>query len=245
MPKETAKMTDLFNRPIPELKPSTGWKQIPINECGEPLVLLNSINPNIVIDQQYFNQGIKGSSPKAYIREGLAKKLVLAARSLPSGHKLVIWDAWRDLAVQQSLFDEFKEKLRAEHPDITEEELSNKTQVYVSLPSIDERKPSPHNTGGSVDLSIVGPKGKPIPMGVPFDHFGPESATRYYEEKPTLTSQEILYRNNRRLLCHTMMDAGIIPYDEEIWHYDLNNQFEAVRSGKPFAIYGKASLPTK
>lgn len=103
-------------------------------------------------------------------------------------------------------------------------------------------KPSPHNTGGSVDLTICNSYDEPLPMGVEFDYFGPEVATNFYERRTLINPQEIVFRENRRLLYHTMDDAGISNYNEEYWHFDFGNQFDAVRTKKPYAIYGQAKL---
>lgn len=41
-----------------------------------------------------------------------------------------------------------------------------------------------------------------------------------------------------------MSIAGFTSYDEEYWHYDLGNQFDAVRKNA-IAVYGLATPKTK
>lgn len=238
-------LTDLQNEPITVLRPSIGWKEVKIEENREGLVVLNDLDRNLVsIDPQYLNQKIPHALSLMYLREGAATALIKAAKLLPSGLKLLVWDAWRPLEVQQSLFDEFKDTLHMKNPDWDEERLIKETQTYVSLPSKDPNKPSPHNTGGAIDLSVCDSQNKPLPMGVPFDFFGKESATNYYETFPDINSEQIVFRNNRRLLFHVMSDAGFTSYDEEYWHYDLGNQFDAIRKNT-IAVYGLTTPKTK
>jgi len=79
-------------------------------------------------------------------------------------------------------------------------------------------------------------------MGTEFDHFGPEAATRHFEEM-TYSDQTSFEGDgplqNRRLLFHTMVDQGFTNYSEEWWHFDYGNQFWAHVNGV-HAIYGPA-----
>jgi len=226
---------------IPELRPSNGWKELPIKECGEPLICLNGVHLQITVDVQYTKSGIRTASNLQYARLSVAEKLSQAASSLPSRMKLVIWDAWRPLEVQQELFNNYREKLKLEHSQLSFEELTNMTQRYVSLPSSDPAKPSPHYTGGAVDLSILDPNGHPLDMGTSFDHFGPEAAVQFFEENKI----NITARENRRLLYYTLSEVGFSVYEEEWWHFDFGNQFDGARSNKPVAIYGCISPTTR
>lgn len=243
MATESFVQSELLNKPIPELVSSAGWKDVPIRENGEKLVPLNELDSKYILaDPQYFKQKIPHALPTMYVREAVAQKLLEAVKMLPEGYRLLIWDAWRPLEVQQSLFDDFKSKLHSKNPDWSEERLNTETQTYVSLPSTNPSCPSPHNTGGAIDLTICTEKGIPLSMGVPFDFFGPEAGTNYYEKLTNLTPAQTEARNNRRLLFHIMEQAGISNYDEEYWHFDYGNQFDAKRTGKKYAIYRKISL---
>lgn len=228
--------------PIPNINSVEGWKEIEIRECGEPLVLLNDRAPNLIaVDPQYYARGIDHASSNLRARRGVANRLVIAASLLPHNHKLLIWDAWRPIEVQQDLFDEHLDKLRQDNWGSSISQLKEMAQTYVSLPSDDPLKPSPHYTGGAVDLTILGPDGSPIDMGTDFDHFGPEAAATFYEDN-LAGNDEVEQRNNRRLLYAVMWQAGFSVYGEEWWHFDFGNQFDAARTGKSNAIYGGISL---
>jgi D-alanyl-D-alanine dipeptidase len=68
-----------------------------------------------------------------------------------------------------------------------------------------------------------------------FDHFGPETATVFFENASSKDALE--YRHNRRLLFWAMAAAGFTNYREEWWHFDYGNQFWGVILNQP-ARYG-------
>jgi len=128
---------------------------------------------------------------------------------LPDGYKFVIFDAYRPIELQQSLFDSYKEKLRKENPFLNEEELIKLTLNFVALPSYDENKPSPHITGGAIDLSICDNKRRLLNMGTYFDEF------------------------------NLMIYFDFTNFSNEWWHYDFGDQLWDYHKGKNYAIYGK------
>lgn len=155
-----------LNNPIPvELPSLDGWKQVPIIENNESLVALgpfsdyNDIFTNSIYfgerSSPYLTGDLKGSLITMFAREGVARRLRRAQQSLPSGMRFVVYDAYRTLDVQQVLFDKYFNELKSLRSGWTEDDLIRKTQIFVSLPSTDSSKPSPHNTGGSVDLAII------------------------------------------------------------------------------------------
>lgn len=231
---------------IPLLPDITSWKDVEIRECGEKLFSLNELYPErIFVESQYFSQGLEGSTKECFVRETVAKLLIKASKLLPNGYKFVIWDAWRPIEVQEAIFNKYKEKLKNLNPEINEENLLMVTQSYVSLPSSAEKYPSPHNTGGAVDLSIVDSSENYLNMGTEFDEFSIKSNTRYYEqlleEEKALSDIDLLILNNRRLLFHTMTAVGFTNYPEEWWHYDYGNQFWGKSKGVD-AVYGKITI---
>jgi D-alanyl-D-alanine dipeptidase len=141
-----------------------------------------------------------------------------------------ILDAYRPIAVQQALWDHYRAQFRAEMPDLTEEELDMHTRTCVSMPSYDVLQPSIHNTGGAVDLTIIGPDGEPLDMGTTFDAFSDATWTDYFE------TEDILARKNRRMLYNVMTAAGFTNLPSEWWHYDYGDNMWAQLTGSK-AIY--------
>lgn len=224
---------------IPEPIPLSGWKEVPIKECGEPLIRLNDLGPKVEVVAEYYRQGIPHTSSLQYLRLGATDRLIEAAKMLPTEFRIVVFDAYRPLSVQTALFSSQLQSLRKRYPILNEDQLIEETQRYVSIPSYDLTKPSPHATGGAVDLSIAGPGGILLDMGTEFDHFGIEAQTAYFKNQKNWED----VHNNRRLLYTIMTRAGFTNYPEEWWHFDFGNQFWGMISGQP-AIYGLANLDT-
>jgi D-alanyl-D-alanine dipeptidase len=218
-------------------------RKIEIKECNDKLVPLGLAPDKIVVSPQYFIQKIDGALAESYTRETIYHKLIEASKYLPCGYRFVIFDTWRPLKVQQSLFDILKDELRKKYPSDSDEEITNKTLVYVALPSWDAKKPSPHNTGGAVDLTIADEDGLLLKMGTEFDDPSIKTKTIYYEEKlakgAELNPEEIEVLKNRRLLYHIMTGVGFTNYVDEWWHYDFGNQNWAFMSKSDHAVYGK------
>jgi zinc D-Ala-D-Ala dipeptidase len=153
--------------PIPQkVRSVDGWKEVPIQENQEPLVPLGPFSENDAIftssiyageksDSPYFKKPLQGSLITVFVRQSVAERLKVAQGLLPSGMRLVVLDAYRPLAVQHAAFDFYLDQLKEKHPDWEQNQLLAETQKYVSIPSIDPKKPSPHNTGGSVDAVIL------------------------------------------------------------------------------------------
>lgn len=148
-----------------------GWKDIPIreNDSFDPLTPLGplALAAGILMTSSiYFGEHsnspyaeninkLDGSLLTLFARQSVVHRLLVAEQLLPAGHHLLVFDAYRLYQVQKSLHDFYKQKLREKYPTMNNEALNFETQKYVSLPSRDPARPSPHNTGGSVDLAIV------------------------------------------------------------------------------------------
>jgi D-alanyl-D-alanine dipeptidase len=139
--EQSTSIMDLFMRfremPIPTLK-EQDWEEIrkmPIEESNEPLVPVDAYPERIINHPEYSIQGFPGSLPICYSRLGVYERLVKASSILPKGYKFVVLDAWRPVEVQQSLFDTFREKLKKEHPDASDEQLTGMSLKFVALPS--------------------------------------------------------------------------------------------------------------
>lgn len=151
--------------PIPKLDNMDGWKEIPIEECGEPLVPLGAFSDygDIFTDGIYFREResspyelgeLNGSLITAFVREGVAKRLAEASKKLPGRCAFLVWDTYRSLETQQALFEDFRHQL-VNVKGLSLEEATEEAQRFVSIPSTDPSRPSPHNTGASVDLTII------------------------------------------------------------------------------------------
>ena len=129
----------------------------------------------------------------AYLRYGTVKKLAAAQEQLESrGMGLLIWDAFRPAAAQQTLWDICPNPL------------------YVSDPS---KGYSAHVRGNAVDVTLVDPDGMEMVMPTEFDNFT-KLADRDYSDVTDAFAVD-----NVKLLESIMKECGFKPYAEEWWHY--------------------------
>lgn len=231
-----------YIQPIPKYNEELdGWENINIQENNEKLISLKNIDKKIIVKPQYFINNVKGAENDCKVRETIAKKLILIANKLPKGFKLLIWDSYRTLQTQQTLFDSYYNDFKRD-TKFSENQLIEYTKKFVSLPSDKKDRPSPHNTGAAVDATICDCNEIPIDLGTYFDDFKPIAYTRFYEEKLeqgiSLTEEEKEILLNRRVLCNLFHEEGFINYPYEIWHKSFGDQMCCKLLKSNFAIYG-------
>lgn len=237
-------LTDLYERPIPTLKEEkiNEMYSRDIRDCGERLIPMSLFPEKVLVLPEYFIQGITSAIPEAFVREGVWERIVRASQRLPEGFRFVILDAWRAPAVQESLFEACKKKIENRFPGKTSEEIVTMTRRYVALPANDPSRPSPHTTGGAVDITIADPTGKLLPMGSGFDEETDRSMTRFFEEKTEsgepLTEKEHGILRNRRLLFHLLADEDFCNCSDEWWHFAHGTQTWSWEKETLYAIYG-------
>lgn len=237
-----SQLTDLL--PVPEAG-TPDWETIfavKIKENQEKLVPLSLAENKILVRPAYYSAGIERALPECYARDEIRKRLLEAASMLPDGLRLVVLDSWRSKDTQTALFEACSAALKIAHPDKNEHEIKEMTEEFVAPPSLDSDCPSPHSTGGAVDLTIASTDGVPLSMGAPFDYPGPVSNTRYYEELlengRELSGQEHEALMNRRLLYDVMTRADFVNYHGEWWHFEYGTQRWAYLQNRAHAIYG-------
>lgn len=219
----------------------------------------------ILVEPVYFNQGYEGASEKCFIRKGTAERLEKALLSLPKGLTFKVFDGWRSITTQQSLYDRYLKSIRENNPTMNERELEAETKRFVSKPSLNPESPSVHNTGGAVDLTLFDLERQcELDLGTVFDDFTPKAYTHSFEEERDEQEEEEKkegqdeqdekedarryedhekIRNNRRLLYYCMIEVGFTNLPTEWWHYDYGDNFWSYYTGKPAIYNGLINTP--
>ncbi|WP_321400515.1 M15 family metallopeptidase [Maridesulfovibrio sp.] len=242
----TAQLTDQPPIPQEEALDWTAVFKMEIRENEEKLVPLSLAEPRILVRSAYYSAGIERALPDCYARDEIRRRLLKVDSFLPEGLRLVILDCWRSKETQIALFESCRAALEKVHPQVDSDGIRVMTEEFVAPPSLNPERPSPHSTGGAVDLTIATLDGVPLPMGAPFDYPGPVSNTRFYEERVeqglelSADEKEALY--NRRLLYDVMIRAGFVNYHGEWWHFEYGTQRWAALRKKEHAIYGPRIL---
>lgn len=191
-----------------------------ITQFQEPLISVLGVSDRIQVYPYYFKQQIPGSIEDCFLRESVVEKLLTVVNMIPNSYHLVILDGWRSIETQNALYEMVKQQFQSIFNKETD--LLQHIAKFVAKPSIDIHSPSPHYTGGAVDLTIATKDGW-LDMGTKFDEFTDMSHSLYFEQKECLTKEELEFRNNRRLLRYSMESAGFRMNPEEWWHFDYGN----------------------
>lgn len=218
--------------------------RIPIRASDEPLVPMSLAPEPIKVFPAYAKQGMPGAVAECYVRESVYRRLLVVARSLPQGLGLVVLDGWRPWRVQQYLFDTLYEAIHTHCPDADDAQLLERTREFVSVPSRDPLAPSPHLTGGAVDVTLCDADGLMLDMGTLFDEAVPASHSDYYERLDSLDGPQRRVRDNRRRLHGAMAEQGFTNLPSEWWHYDFGDQLWASYTGRDQAHFGPVELDT-
>ena len=228
------------------------YQTIPIAECGEALV---PIPPNggwrFVTPHPYAALGAPygGASPWM-LRTGVLAALRQAQTGLVSlrpGCSLLLFDAYRPVAVQEFMFQrEFLAASGGRTAESLPTEESQRCEAKAlrvwAMPSLSPATPPPHSTGAAIDITIAGPDGQEIWMGSPIDENSDRSNPDYFG------GTDAVAQGNRDLLNNVMRGAGFRRHPAEWWHFGLGDQFWAwlTRQEEPgsqtMARYGRADL---
>ncbi|MDE6712325.1 MAG: M15 family metallopeptidase [Lachnospiraceae bacterium] len=218
-------------RSIPELSEPELYGDRDFGDFKFVEILSNDI---ITVDMQYPKMGMRYAEQHCFVREEVYQMLKDAANQLPAGYRFKIFDAWRPFVLQQELYEVYSDKIMNEfHLEGSSEEQKRAViKKFVSEPVWDRDIPPVHTTGGAIDLTIIGKDGQELEMGTGFDAFTEKTYTSFFEKN----EEDVVIRDNRRLLYHVMTEAGFTNLPSEWWHFDYGDRFWAFYNKKP-ALY--------
>ncbi|AGY57755.1 M15 family metallopeptidase [Gloeobacter kilaueensis] len=222
------------------------YQQVPIVECGEALVELpvefarQTPHPYAVLGAPY------GQGTPFALRTGVVQKLIAAQNFLQARHpelRLLIFDAYRPVAVQQFMVDwTFADLVARANQQPEELSVEQKQAFYQQVyqfwarPSLDPATPPPHSTGAAVDLTLLTEAGTPVAMGGDIDEIAPHSYPDHYAAADLPAERQ--FHHLRTLLRSAMTAAGFSQHPREWWHFSCGDQMWAFHSGQPVAHYG-------
>lgn len=214
------------------LRSASSWMRLFVLSCclsapaawavPDGFVYLDEAAPLILVDARYARaDNFVGApvdgyrSPRIVLSRPAVAALQQVANTLaPFGLGLKVFDGYRP----QSAVNHFV-RWAADLQDV-----HTKPQYY---PGVDKQHlfrdgyiaaKSGHSRGSTVDVTLVNlGDGRELPMGTPFDFFGPESWPDHKHPDPAI-------RANRALLQQVMIRHGFRPLKEEWWHFTLNNE---------------------
>lgn len=185
-------------------------------------VFIDEVVPGVVVDARYAGSNnfvgapVDGyRAPRVVLSEAAATALRQVQVSLaPFGLGLKVFDGYRPQRAVNHFVrwaaDLQDQRTKPQYyPRVAKEHLFR--DGYIA-------EKSGHSRGSTVDLTLVDlADRRELPMGTPFDFFGPESWPDYRD-------LEAAVRAHRALLQQAMLRQGFRPLKEEWWHFTLNQE---------------------
>lgn len=206
---------------------------IPIHENHEPLIDL--------IQQKEIVYGpppiVANNTNYTKMRKTVYDKLKEAQTLLPKGLKFCLYEGYRSLELQQSIFDERYKALRQADPTASHEQIFKESTKFVSpVINLDGSKNiPPHSTGAAIDVYLVDDKGKVVDMGIHLDDTYQDLKGIYCQtDSDVISSQAKAYR---KIMNHALQSVGFINYPTEYWHWSYGDRYWAHQTQQQNAIY--------
>jgi D-alanyl-D-alanine dipeptidase len=263
---------DAITRPIPDLSElrakKDGYRDWPINPqtpyFNEELI---NIAQRGLAGQAYYSrhnqttkQPVAGVPEDVYLRLTLASKLLDIDDYLNDpffnhlfGGQVELYaeDGLRTRRLQKYLHDTvFPDLIKAKQPDIDELGLKRKLQQLIAEPD-KPGQPSPHATGGAVDVILRYKQGirghsrdARVLMGYEEGELSERCYPDYFELNPPKKLEEEVARAHRQVFYAIMTGAafgtetGLQVNPTEWWHWSWGDQMWAKLKGEPAALYG-------
>lgn len=259
-------------QPVPNMgelrERKKGYNELPIDTTN---TLFSELVVNIadygIAGQAYYSrpnaateQAVPDAPTTLYLRKSVAETLAKINDSLNNPAitaffggevELYVEDALRPVALQTRLHNELiPALLRKNHPDMSEEAILARRKDIIALPSSDPSKPSPHATGGALDVALRFKqptesfvKGSNLPMGHVDGETGDRINPDYFEQNSPETEADKVAQRNRRAYYAIMTGAafgvntGFVNNPTEWWHWGRGDQLSAKVNGDKVAYY--------
>jgi D-alanyl-D-alanine dipeptidase len=250
-----------------------GYGNYPIDKSNEHFnePLVNIVDYGIA-GQAYYSRknaatkdAVEGVPNELFLRKSVLEKLAFINNALANPEisdffggevELYIEDAHRDVDLQRQLHDNwFPRLIRNQNTDIAEDELAERVENMIAIPSDDPQKPSPHVTGVAFDVILRYKQpdlGYVEGVNVPMGHLDGEVSDRimpdYFEQNMPQSDGDKLAQRNRRAF-YAIMTGKAFGRDTELannptdwWHWSYGDQMWAKLRHQPAAFYSIANL---
>ena len=212
------------------------YRLVPIEECGEPLIPVPQDSLCVTQPHPYESLGAPyGNQSPFWVRQAVCDRLLMAQSYLQQHHpgwKILIFDAFRPLAVQQFMVDyTFAQMVQQQGLVLEQLTAAQRAEVYAqvyefwALPDPDPTCPPPHSTGGAVDVTLVDRTEQWVEMGSAIDEISPRSYPNYFATSQLEAEQA--FHQQREVLNQVMTEAGFMRHPNEWWHFCYGDQLWA------------------
>ncbi len=225
---------------------SKPYQHIPIAESGDPLVPIPLHQFACHTPHAYEALGAPyGQASPYWVRSRVLDALYQAQAHLQYQYphwQLLIFDAYRPVAVQQFMVDyTFAQALAERHQtadaltDSERQALWDQVYELWAPPSHDPNTPPPHSTGGAVDVTLWDAHTqRAVEMGSEIDELSVRSQPDYFARLAQDPQTDASVRawahqadTHRQILAEAMTVAGFLRHPGEWWHFCLGDQLWA------------------
>lgn len=171
------------------------------------------------------------------MRKTVYEKLKQAQALLPQGLHFCLYEGYRSLQLQKTLFDARFAKVKAQHPGWSQQQLFNETTKLVSpIVNLDGSKNiPPHSTGGAIDVYLLNDQGGAVDMGIhPKDWMNDLNGSLSLTNSNVISKEAKKYR---QIMSDALSHVGFVNYPTEYWHWSYGDRYWAYNKHKSHAIY--------
>lgn len=197
---------------------------IPVRDCGEPLVEISSAQAIALDARERDAAGAYGR-----VRAGVLERLCSASDGLPDGVGFLVIEGHRGRAEQARRFALYEERVRRSGVD-DPAEVRRRASAFVAPVEV-----APHCAGAALDLTLVDGDGVELDMG------GAVNGHRTgHEQSCPLNAAGLSARarRNRGLLVRALAGVGFVNYPTEWWHWSYGDRYWALTTKADSAVYG-------
>ena len=224
------------------------WNEIPIEENKDKLIAI----PNcfkFICPHPYYDLGAPYKEEESIwkLREEVIKRLLKVNDYLKlknNSFSLLIYDSWRPIKVQEFMFNRaFCLECKRLNIEVSVKDMDRypkvkrKVEKFWACPSLDEKCPPPHSTGGALDITLADKYGNILDMGSNIDQMDEKSKPDFY--KNIESDEANMWNYRRNLLKEIMVEFEFVQHPNEWWHFSYGDQLWAWKNKKPKAFYGK------
>jgi zinc D-Ala-D-Ala dipeptidase len=174
----------------------------------------------LLVEPRYYYFGWT-KEPRVLGRKSAVKALLRAQKLLPKGYKFKVWDMQRTRDVQIKMLGSFKRRIDNIYKHLPAKKRQELLYTFGGKPLPDKIlvRPDCHRNGGSVDLTIMDPKGNELYMGTDHDDLTRKAFVYHFHKLKNPSALDLLAKKNRNILINAMQGAGWEIYKYEWWHW--------------------------
>ena len=217
---------------------------------ADPKILAITIKDNAepMVDLRDQTKILIGPSPEipnntdyTKMRKTVYEKLLEAQSLLNDGMFFCLYEAYRSLALQKTLFDHRFKIVQSHHTNWTNDEIFEETTKMVS-PVVNKdgsKNIPPHSTGAAVDVYLINKNGEPLDMGIhPKDWMEDENDLLSLTDSKNISA---VAQTNRQIMSNALTQVGFVNYPTEYWHWSYGDRYWAYHKHQSHAIYGSVT----